>query len=367
MSEPSKIRYKCCKDAVNHRCATWSARLADALGYRSPVATSTSLPSDEGSRHPTPPPPSVEALRVLEEEARETLEANRCPPCYPPDTGYPLQDPHEDYREIIQFWEGPSRQETALCAQRQDWLRFLCQVTAHGRPTQYTQSMLWDMFWEYHRRARKKKDQEIAHLRRGQGRPPEWADHYQERIESAQRWCARHDVLMRWIEKQRPSMAAQHGPSTARTDGNHGDDQDVVAAVRRRSETAVAAAITKQGLSKPRATLGDQGVSKSKHQPRKRHFKTSQSRNGASKSTQMSLDKLPATPFSAEPPAHPRQCERRTTRGQQNRQKGAKQSPPGTTRQRGVSKAPRNPESAACVTTRGRETRKPVRWMIDEW
>ncbi|MCJ1386249.1 hypothetical protein MMC17_009375 [Xylographa soralifera] len=81
------------------------------------------------SRDPTPPPRSKEALFIeaqgYEIKARQDLEAEGCPPCYPPNLEIPLRDIPEEYQGIISYWQLFSSQDNVeLLAQYRDWERF---------------------------------------------------------------------------------------------------------------------------------------------------------------------------------------------------------------------------------------------------
>ena len=44
-----------------------------------------------------------EESRILEGQAREELESERCPPCYPPYLDVPLQQIPNEYRPIVSY------------------------------------------------------------------------------------------------------------------------------------------------------------------------------------------------------------------------------------------------------------------------
>ncbi|KAL8682628.1 MAG: hypothetical protein Q9186_001315 [Xanthomendoza sp. 1 TL-2023] len=76
----------------------------------------------------TPPPDEEEdeeECRVLETQARQDLENDGCPPCYPPSLDVPVRNPPEEYRQIIEYWQSfSSTDDAVLCAQRSDWRKF---------------------------------------------------------------------------------------------------------------------------------------------------------------------------------------------------------------------------------------------------
>ncbi|KAE8446596.1 hypothetical protein EG329_011789 [Mollisiaceae sp. DMI_Dod_QoI] len=81
------------------------------------------------SRAPTPPSRTEEEQliedRYFEILARQDLEADGCPPCYPPDLQTPLRDVPEEYQKIILYWKFNSDNDNhELLAQFRDWRRF---------------------------------------------------------------------------------------------------------------------------------------------------------------------------------------------------------------------------------------------------
>ena len=63
--------------------------------------------------------------QLLEEQARNLLEQDGCPPCYPPDPAFSVRNPPEEYRGIISYWDSnPFSDGGALHAQRRDWDNF---------------------------------------------------------------------------------------------------------------------------------------------------------------------------------------------------------------------------------------------------
>ncbi|KAL9013831.1 MAG: hypothetical protein Q9173_001498 [Seirophora scorigena] len=80
------------------------------------------------SRDVTPPPDPEEddaEIRVLEAQARQDLERDGCPPCYPPHLDVPVRNPPEEYEQIIGYWQSfTSTDDVVLGAQRADWEKF---------------------------------------------------------------------------------------------------------------------------------------------------------------------------------------------------------------------------------------------------
>ena len=62
---------------------------------------------------------------MLEAQARQDLENDGCPPCYPPSLDVPVRNPPDEYRQIIEYWQSfSSTDDVVLCAQRSDWRIF---------------------------------------------------------------------------------------------------------------------------------------------------------------------------------------------------------------------------------------------------
>ena len=59
---------------------------------------------------------------MFEAQARQDLESDGCPPCYPPHLDVPVRNPPEEYRQIIDYWQSfSSTDDVVLCAQMSDW------------------------------------------------------------------------------------------------------------------------------------------------------------------------------------------------------------------------------------------------------
>lgn len=84
-------------------------------------------PSLPSSWSPTPPPDlEAEAKRIdlLEEESRNLLEQDGCPPCYPSDPSFSMRNPSEEYKGIISYWLDSSSSRCPLNGQWEDWCQF---------------------------------------------------------------------------------------------------------------------------------------------------------------------------------------------------------------------------------------------------
>lgn len=105
----------------------------------------------------TPPPPSKEQLiieaRGLEIKARQDLEAEGCPPCYPPDLKIPLRNIPQKYQRIIAYWELSGAQYAILMAQFRDWEEF----REFQKRVRYDYGTLERPFSEYVDRVRKRR------------------------------------------------------------------------------------------------------------------------------------------------------------------------------------------------------------------
>ncbi len=137
---------------------------------------------------------------------------------------------------------------------------------------------------------------------------PRFAHVYQERIESAGRWCVRHDAVLRWIKQICSLMAVQHGTSTAKgtdNEGGDGGDGNAAVAFRRHLKTP-----SKRKLHKTRAMLGDPGISKSKRRLWSRPFTTT-----------TTLDAPSAASLAVEQPAPPEAFMSRASKRRQGKSK----------------------------------------------
>lgn len=239
------------------QCRKWSPR-------RSPPRTPT----------PTPPPDlesCIEEDRLLEEQARRYLEEEGCPPCYPVDPGFSLEDPPAQYKDILSYWEffsllhgGP------LCAQQKDWRRFRKlqednrrhyqsgpktfadfedavlkrqrrhrlegDISLHPEPSQQSRLENWIEFRDCHLQIRDRCEKEIQTERENLAaarskwkdananasnarRAAQRVEGLQVRLACAESKLKLHDIMQRWIEQWRVKMAAEEpttGDDTAR-------------------------------------------------------------------------------------------------------------------------------------------------------
>ncbi|KAL9634033.1 MAG: hypothetical protein Q9204_003166 [Flavoplaca sp. TL-2023a] len=198
-----------------------------------------------------------EESRVLEAQARQDLESDGCPPCYPLYLDVPVRNPPEEYRQIIDYWQSfSSTDDVVLCAQRSDWQNFrqsqrslrhryrnksfssyLSEVCkrrrAHGlddnvhlllNPQQQSRQQNWVEFQDYHlklhERQEKKRDglqEDLDNTLKKAGHTGiEGSEHaaqqeraIEQRLEYAETTLRWHEVILRWIEQCRLAMDPQ--------------------------------------------------------------------------------------------------------------------------------------------------------------
>ena len=180
-----------------------------------------------------------EQTRQLEDEARQELEADGCPPCYPPGIYmYEKPDLPEESREIVDYWQsfGRSRGELPLRSQLEGWGRFrafqrrarayhfdsykrkACERRQrHGydgdvRLTVDLQQQdpreRWIEFQIYHLAVLEQKDEERDKLLKRQVEPRSAEDvaNISILLDRAERNVTQHMKLLRWIEQKRQAM-----------------------------------------------------------------------------------------------------------------------------------------------------------------
>ncbi|KAI9778297.1 MAG: hypothetical protein M1816_004147 [Peltula sp. TS41687] len=351
---------------------------------------------------PTPPPmseeESIKESRVLEAKAREELENEGCPPCYPANLEVPLRNPPEEYRGIISYWHDETHWDTVLCAQRYDWEGFRgLQTIRHYRWRHFntdfeddirrrrhkygvqgdihlqlklrlqTRLQNWVEYQDHHFREHEKIEEEIVDLRKWLEDEP----YLQGRLEYTERRRERHNILLEWIEQQRIAMEAQSPPFMRGDDHGH-----PLEPVRRPSDSGRG-----KRQVRSRAVLREAGVSKPKRQ-----------RHRSKGSQRKALDAVPGTRHSSLPqtdillgqegrPNKPRYAKEAALRRIRTRpQKVSKaraiaKTPLVTQLQRATERAqpgcrqfPQRSQSVPEVKTRsGRVSRKPVRWVPGGW
>ncbi|KAL9042523.1 MAG: hypothetical protein Q9214_003750 [Letrouitia sp. 1 TL-2023] len=266
----------------------------------------------------TPPPDEEEddeESRLLESQARNDLESDGCPPCYPPYLDTPVRDPPEEFRSIIEFWRSlSSTGDVILCAQRSDWRKFrasrtrvrsryqdelfstyvneVCERRRRHElddnvhllldSRQQSQQENWIEFQDYHLKHHERLEKKRTGLKKdldetrriasnadieGSERAAQNENAIQGRLEYTERTLRWHEVLLGWVEQQRLTMDSR--PLTPVEEDACGQDT-VLKAVRKSS--------TRQRRLKgpgASAVLGKARVSKSKSKSRNAPNQTS--------------------------------------------------------------------------------------------
>lgn len=119
-------------DALHARleAALLSTSVSGRFARSAPPSFQSTAPPSSPSTAPTPtPPPDLEARAKLwhemEDKAHNLMEQDGCPPCHPPDPSFSVQNPPEEYRGMISYWDWfASTEGGALHAQWEDWCKF---------------------------------------------------------------------------------------------------------------------------------------------------------------------------------------------------------------------------------------------------
>jgi len=218
---------------------------------------------------------------VLEAQARQDLESEGCPPCYPPDLDIPIRNPPEKYQAIIGYWYSlAGTGDVVLCAQRSDWRRFRAsQPRARARyrnkpfsefvedtrerrrryrlggdislqldPEQQSQLENWTEYQNYHLKRLEQSEKKQVDLERqledaqkkakdtdtAASQPVAHDIEVIPRILGIVEWdLQRLKVLLQWIENERQAMDLGHRALVE--DG--GDDHDTAPKAVRRTST----------------------------------------------------------------------------------------------------------------------------------
>ncbi|CAO1596150.1 hypothetical protein XANCAGTX0491_000004 [Xanthoria calcicola] len=230
----------------------------------------------------TPPPDEeedAEEARVLEAQARQDLERDGCPPCYPPNLDIPLRNPPEEYRQIIDYWSSfKSTVGVVLCAQRSDWRRFQDarrrlryryrnksfalledeirqRRRAHGLddtvhllldPQQQIRQQNWIEFQDYHLKLHESQEKRRDGWQKDLD--TRLSDHAARLLETTQRLLRRHEVMLRWIEQCRLAMDPPPPTSVEKGSGGQTSSSDGQRRSKRQKSRAV---LGKVGVSKP--------------------------------------------------------------------------------------------------------------------
>ncbi|OAA57008.1 hypothetical protein SPI_07389 [Niveomyces insectorum RCEF 264] len=211
-----------------------------------------------------------EESRALEAQARQELENDGCPTCYPPNLIVPLQNVPEEHQPIVDYWKSfPGTGDVVLCAQRLDWQRFRAfqrkarrgfQETSfhkfedlvrerrrrHGldgsvrlvlQPEQQSRLEQWVEFQNYQLMHLERLEENRDKVKRrldevqekaanaddvvGSQRAARDESAVQQNLETAKWEVERHKVFLRWIEQQRLAMDPGH-PTRVEEDGGGG-------------------------------------------------------------------------------------------------------------------------------------------------
>ncbi|KAI9678370.1 MAG: hypothetical protein M1817_006317, partial [Caeruleum heppii] len=380
---------------------------------RAPNPVSVNDDTEDDDDIITPPPgDTTEEDRGYENEARKYLVADGCPPCYPPEVDFPFRDPPKEHREIISYWEwsiGTGR--CVLDAQVHDWRGFrnlqwnnrqryrrrpfqeyeakVCrQREKYGeygnvrlRPDLAQQSHYqnWIEFQYYHFWEHDLYQGDVKKLLKEQEDSPQEEEFFQSRLNFLQQRCQKHELLLRWIEKELHKMAARLPPSTDGDDhhqsqANEGDASEAA----QKSPTPVR---RKRVHTKGRAVLGVARVSKPEGQQRstRSNFKalaalydTSAPPPAIEQSTSSpytgSKSRITTTPRRGMS-RHARERALRQLHPQRVVKAKAKKSPPVPTQPHKHRQSPPQPSWPATElqTRSGRVSRVPIRWAPGAW
>ncbi|KAI9781670.1 MAG: hypothetical protein M1816_002227 [Peltula sp. TS41687] len=216
--------------------------------------------------------------RVFEAQAREELESENCPPCYPAYLDVPLQNPPEKYQAIISYWKSfQGIYEVVLRAQLSDWRKFRYfqrRIRAYYRnqsfssfvdkvrerrkrhgvggvvrllldPKQQSPLENWMEFQNYHLQRLENFEKERDKLRKELDEKElddawkkvevteraAWdAETVRRLLKTTERDVERHKVLLQWIEQERQTMDTGHSTPT---EENHDGRDTAPKAVRR--------------------------------------------------------------------------------------------------------------------------------------
>ncbi|TAQ88591.1 hypothetical protein B7494_g3111 [Chlorociboria aeruginascens] len=367
----------------------------------------------------TPPPPTEEEMiienRDYEAKARRDLEAEGCPPCYPPDLQVPLQDIPEEYQKIISYWRLASlMKDVELLAQFRDWERFRAYQKRvrheYGMPGKVFSEYVdyvnevrqeygleggdmrvrysleekdrtlenWVEFQAYHIRYHLKELEKEARDRAAKkeslqrdldsadaaisqkaarlisGNEPTWG--YQDRELESEKY------FLQWTEKQRIAMDSRHLTSDK---VDHDDRIPLSKAVRRASVSD-----RRKRQPKRHSVLGDPGTSKRKQDVRRQKPKP------APPATDVSPPTSNASQVPDSPATNPRRAKtqkprhllapQKISKAKRFRDTNGKSGAASRRRaigQKRPSKAQSQPALAEVTTRSGRVSRPPVKWV----
>ncbi|KAK8239347.1 hypothetical protein IWZ00DRAFT_71749 [Phyllosticta capitalensis] len=188
------------------------------------AATSPRFPSPENLRTPTPSDqltPGFDdpvVIRDSENENRETLEHQGCPPCCPFSIEYPYRRDLGEFESIVSWWKSVS--ENVIWAQLSDWERF-CNWRKGRRPQRFTEPELQaylNRLCERRRQFGLEGDVSLEAAIEDQSRLQTWMEFqdYHHRFQpNIQKSNGCQDIikgrkaLLDWIEEQRKVMVTK--------------------------------------------------------------------------------------------------------------------------------------------------------------
>lgn len=213
------------------------------------------------AREPITPPPDYEADiaqdRELEKQSRKSLLDAGCPPCYPPELEFPLQNVLEEY-EVVSYWQSLSDTgRVVLTAQLSDWEDFRKyqrdirrhylhwktfgdfeekvrdRRRRHGlegdaflHPELEKQSQLhnWIEFQNYHLQLHERYEKDLKgkteeldaareKLETSRLEDPTVVDFFEMGVKNHRNKLEEHKKMLLWIEQQRKAMATEQATS----------------------------------------------------------------------------------------------------------------------------------------------------------
>lgn len=227
----------------------------------------------------------LEDSRRREARARQDLEADGCPLCYPRDVDVSnLRDPPEEYGAIVDYrLSFPATSGIPLCAQLIAWRKFRAyQLTArrrfqdfehelrrrrqrHGLDSPPTLTLQtgqqgpmgrWIEFQDYKLARLETMERKRDGLRKELTEPqtPDDRDAITHPLGSSENIIKRHMVLLCWIEQKRRSMEPGDG-AVSLGKGAGAAGRQVCARVRRKSERNISSPVLdkRARISKPNA------------------------------------------------------------------------------------------------------------------
>ncbi|KAF2759764.1 hypothetical protein EJ05DRAFT_498967 [Pseudovirgaria hyperparasitica] len=170
----------------------------------------------------TPPLDEEEEYRdscQREDKARKQLEAEGCPPCYPPGLEiHRSEHLPEDYRAIIEYWRSfPWSSGLPLCAQLRSWREFHAhqRLRRQLRPDQQSRIDRWNEFLSYQLAHYNNSESKLVGLKKelSEGSTPQDEDAIRRLIRYGERDLERHTIMLDWIRQMGREMELQAHPA----------------------------------------------------------------------------------------------------------------------------------------------------------